>query len=144
LSKDALDEAKKQGADHIVNPMEDLFYIQAIKTITGKGCHAAINFTNSIAAYASMPELLRPNGLLMVTGIPQKPLSFPALAISMKRYRIRGSNNGITPQLEKCLEFSEKFGIRPKVEQFKLGDVPRMVEMMDKGESRGRLGIVFD
>src|SRR4051794_21936227 len=42
--------------------------IQAIKQLTTKGCKAAINFTNSAAAYAAAPDVLRINGLLLVVG----------------------------------------------------------------------------
>ncbi|KAK3061111.1 hypothetical protein LTR53_019882, partial [Teratosphaeriaceae sp. CCFEE 6253] len=78
-SADAIAEAKASGADHAFNPKSDVDYVQQTRQITGKGCHAAINVTNSVPAYSSTPELLRMNGLLMVTGIPQKPLQFQAM-----------------------------------------------------------------
>lgn len=145
LSDEALDEAKKQGADYVFNPVTDGEYIQKVKAIAGgKGCHAAINYTNSVPAYSSTPALLRTNGVLMVTGIPQKPLQFSAMDVSMNRIRVRGSNNGITPRLVKCLEFSAKHGIKPHLTTFKLEQFQEMVDLMQSGKHQGRMGVVFD
>lgn len=145
LNPDALEEAKSQGADHVFNPVTDTDYIAQIRSLAdGKGCHAVINYTNSVPAYTSSVGLLRTNGVLMVTGIPQKPLQFSAMDISMNRIRVRGSNNGITPRLEKCLEFSQKHGILPHVVQYKLEQFPEMLELMQTNQHKGRLGVVFE
>ncbi|KAK0924707.1 hypothetical protein LTR57_005629 [Friedmanniomyces endolithicus] len=144
LSAEALAEAKTSGADHVFNPKADADYIRQVREITGKGCHAAINVTNSVPAYSSTPQLLRMNGVLMVTGIPQSPLQFQAMDISMNRIRVRGSNNGTTPRLEKCVEFSHEHGIRPRVTQFKLDEFEEMLKLMESGKHKGRLGVLFD
>ncbi|KAK0255901.1 hypothetical protein LTS09_009203 [Friedmanniomyces endolithicus] len=62
LSAEALAEAKTSGGDHVFNPKADADYIRQVREITGKGCHAAINVTNSVPAYSSTPQLLRMNG----------------------------------------------------------------------------------
>ncbi|KAK1019268.1 hypothetical protein LTR54_001083 [Friedmanniomyces endolithicus] len=144
LSADALTEATASGADHVFNPKIDTDYIKRVREITGKGCHAAINVTNSVPAYSSTPQLLRMNGVLMVTGIPQSPLQFQAMDISMNRIRVRGSNNGTTPRLEKCVGFSHEHGIRPRVTQFKLDEFEEMLKLMESGKHKGRLGVLFD
>ncbi|EME79360.1 uncharacterized protein MYCFIDRAFT_34609 [Pseudocercospora fijiensis CIRAD86] len=144
LSADAVEEALAQGADHVFNPMKCADYIDQVRQITGgKGCHAVINYTNSVPAYSNAVGLLRMNGVLMVTGIPQKPLQFSAMDVSMKRIRVRGSNNGTTPRLKKCVEFSYKHGIEPHVTQFKLEEFPKMVELMRSNRHKGRLGVLF-
>ncbi|KAK4499015.1 hypothetical protein PRZ48_009527 [Zasmidium cellare] len=144
LSPDALEEAKTQGADHVFNPGTEEDYIAQIKQLTGKGVHAAINYTNSVPAYSSNPSLLRTNGVLMVTGIPQKPLQFSAMDISMNRIRVRGSNNGTTPRLRECLEFSGKYGIKPHLTRYRLEEFGEMLGVMREGRGVGRLGVVFD
>ncbi|KAK3649601.1 hypothetical protein LTR56_006784 [Elasticomyces elasticus] len=144
LSPDALAEAKASGADHAFNPKTDSDYIQQVREITGKGCHAAINVTNSVPAYSSTVDLLRMNGVLMVTGIPQKPLSFSAMDLSMTRIRVRGSNNGTTPRLEKCVQFSHEHNITPHVTQFKLDEFEDMLKLMESGKHKGRMGVLFD
>jgi alcohol dehydrogenase, propanol-preferring len=84
------------------------------------------------------------NGVLMVTGIPQKPLQFQAMDVSMKRIRVRGSNNGITEQLEKCVKFSHEHGIKPHVTQFKLENFKEMLDLMESGKHSGRMGVLFN
>lgn len=84
------------------------------------------------------------NGVLMVTGIPQKPLQFQAMDLSMNRIRLRGSNNGTTPRLEKCVAFSYAHGIRPHVTQFKLEQFEEMLRLMESGKHKGRMGVLFD
>ena len=84
------------------------------------------------------------NGVLMVTGIPQKPLQFQAMDVSMNRIRVRGSNNGTTPRLEKCVEFSHKHGIKPHVTHFKLVQFEEMLKLMESGKHKGRMGVLFE
>lgn len=145
LSPTALTEALSSGADHTFNPSTDPTYVSKIRALTdGKGVHAAINYTNSVPAYTSMTDLLRYNGVYMVTGIPQKPLQLSAMEISMKRIRVRGSNNGTTKGLRECLEFSHRHGIMPHMTRFALEEVPEMVRMMEKAEHKGKMGVVFD
>ena len=144
LSPDALEEAKAQGADYTFNPKTDTDYVEKVRSLTGKGCHAAINFTNSVPAYSNTPAVLRYNGVLMVTGIPQKPIQFNAMDVSMLKIRVRGSNNGRTDQLRKCLEFSHQHGIKPHMTEFKLEKFQDMLDTMHAGAHKGRMGVVFE
>ena len=144
LSKDALEEAKASGADYTFSPKDDPDYVEQVRKLTGKGCHGCINFTNSTLAYWNAPQVLRYNGVLMVTGIPQKPIQFQGMDVSMLRIRVRGANNGRTDQLRNCLEFSAKHGIEPHMTKYKLEQFQEMVDLMEAGQHKGRMGIVFD
>ena len=127
LSADALEEAKSLGADHVFSPKADADYVAQVRKITGKGCHAAINFTNSVQAYWNTPDVIRYNGVLMVTGIPQKPIQFQGMDVSMLKIRVRGANNGRTDQLRNCLEFSSKHNIAPHMTKYPLEKFQDMV-----------------
>jgi alcohol dehydrogenase, propanol-preferring len=144
MSNAALEEAKAQGADHVFNPSETKDYVTKIREITGKGCHAAINYTNSTQAYWASPDVIRFNGVLMVTGIPQKPIQFQGMDLSMLRLRVRGANNGRTDQLRDCLAFSHQHGVKPHMTTYKLEDFQKMVDTMHAGQHKGRMGVVFD
>ncbi|KAK3697417.1 hypothetical protein LTR37_017481 [Vermiconidia calcicola] len=144
LSPEALEEAKTQGADYVFNPKTDTNYVDEVRKLTGKGCHAAINYTNSVPAYSNAPDIIRYNGVLMVTGIPQKSIPFSAMDLSMLRLRVRGANNGRTDQLRDCLAFSHKHGIKPHVTQYKLDDFQQMLDTMHAGQHKGRMGVLFD
>jgi propanol-preferring alcohol dehydrogenase len=53
-----------------------------IAEITGGGVDAAVNFTASKKSYDDAPAIIRPGfGILMVVGIPQKPLEFNGVSI---------------------------------------------------------------
>jgi alcohol dehydrogenase, propanol-preferring len=81
---------------------------------------------------------------LMVTGIPQKPIQFQGMDVSMLRIRVRGANNGRTDQLRNCLEFSSKHNIVPHMTRYELEDFQKMVDLMMAGQHKGRMGVVFD
>lgn len=144
LSQEAREEAIAQGADYVFDPRSDKEYVQKVKEITGKGCHAAINFTNSLDAYAAMADTLRVNGILMVVGIPLRPLSFQGIDVSLGKYRIKGSNNGTRKVLERCVAFSHAHGIAPHVEFYKLDQIEEMIGIMRNGKQRGRMAVAFD
>lgn len=139
-----MEEAKASGADYVFNPMTDKDYIQKVKEITNGGAHAAVNFTNSKRAYDATPPLLRVNGIMMVVGIPNEPLSFTAMDVAMNKYRIGGSNNGIPSMLKPCIEFSAKHGIQPHVSYYKIEQINEMIGLMHDGKARGRLAVKWD
>ena len=145
LSTEALEQAKSHGADHVFNPKTDKDYAKQIrKQITGKGVHAAINFTDAAQSYQDAPRIIRYNGVLMAVGLPAKAIPVNMLDISMWRLRLRGANNGRTDQLKKCLEFSHKHGIKPSITHYKLEQFHEMLEIMRQGKQKGRMGIIFD
>lgn len=91
----AIEEAKECGADHTFNSITDPDYKKKIVELTGGGVHAAVNFTSSKKSYDDCPAIVKPaEGLIMVVGIPQKPLEFKALDIALGKYRIKGASNG--------------------------------------------------
>lgn len=131
ISDDQLDEAKKCGADHVFNTMTDKEYVNKILKITDGGVDAAVNFTASKKAYQDAPAIIRPgSGTLMVVGIPQQPLEFNALDISLGRFRIKASNNGTPNNMGPAIEFSHKHNIKPHITYYKLEQLPEMIEIM--------------
>jgi len=144
LSDDQLEAAKACGADVTFNPIKDKDYQKKILELTGGGVDAAVNFTASKKAYDDMPAIIRPGtGTLMVVGIPLQPLTFTALDIALGRYKVKGSNNGVSHNMRPAIEFSAKHGIKPHVTNFKLEQLPEMMEIMHAGKTKGRLAVKF-
>ena len=143
LMDDQLEEAKAQGAEHVFNPRKQPDYIAQIKSLTKGGCHAAVNFTASKAAYDSSPAVLRTNGILTVVGIPSQPISFDALSISNGGFRVRGGSNGIPQQLPELVKFTDDHGILPHVTFYQLEQIRDMVELMQSAKVKGRLAVRF-
>ncbi|KAJ3458848.1 hypothetical protein MRS44_012957 [Fusarium solani] len=145
ISKSQLDDAKSLGADYVINTLEERDYETKIKKITGGGCHAAAVFSASNVAYESAPRTLRINGLLMVAGIPQKPLSISALDILLGKYRIAGRSSGIPKNMPEAINFSHENGIQAHMTTFKdINDIHRVIDLMNSGKAAGRFGIVLD
>lgn len=148
ITDQALEEAKKCGADYVFNSMADKEWQKKVLEITGGGVDAAVNFTASKKSYDDCPAIIRPGlGLLMVVGIPRQPLELNALDIALGRYRVKGSNNGSELRRAKLLllradckkacynmrpaiEFSAKHNIQPHLTTYKLEELPKMVELM--------------
>jgi propanol-preferring alcohol dehydrogenase len=180
IAEGALEEAKKCGADHVFNSMTDKEWQKKVIEITGGGVDAAVNFTASKKSYDDCPAILKPGlGTLMVVGIPRQPLEINALDVALGRFKVKGSNNGskfarIAPSISTAdsviacynmrpaIEFSAKHNIQPHLTQYKLEDVPKMIELMvsyisihtsishrltrgqNSHKATGRMGVVFD
>jgi len=145
LSDVQLEEAQAQGADHTFNPMTDKDYVKKILEISGGGVKAAVNFTASKKSYDDMPQIVKPGvGTIMVVGIPQKPLEFNALDIALGRFKVKGSNNGMSYNMRPAIEFSAKHNIKAHLTYYKLEQLPEMIEIMHAGKTRGRLGVKFE
>lgn len=144
LSDAQLEEAKSSGADHAFNPMSDKDYLTKVKEVTNGGCHAAVNFTASGAAYDSTPALLRVDGIMMVVGIPAKGIKINALEFALGKYRIKGANNSVPQKMGPCIEFSAKHNIKPHVKFHKIEQINEMIDVMHSGKTAGRLAVKFD
>lgn len=138
-----LEEAKKVGADAVFNTLKYPDYAKEIKKLTDGGAHAAAVYSNATPAYQSATTTLRVNGLLMVVGLPVKPLEFPAFDICVMNYRVRGESTGIPQRMPKAVEFTAKHQIIPDVDFRKLEEMPQMVEEMDAGKASKRMVVLF-
>ncbi|KAF2195364.1 GroES-like protein [Zopfia rhizophila CBS 207.26] len=145
IADQALEEAKKCGADHVFNSKTDNDWQKKVLEITGGGVDAAVNFTASKKSYDDAPAIIKPGlGLLMIVGIPREPLQLNALDIALGRYRVKGSNNGTCYNMRPAIEFSAKHNIKPHLTLYKLEELPKMVELMNFHKAQGRMGVVFD
>ncbi|KAF2737736.1 alcohol dehydrogenase [Polyplosphaeria fusca] len=139
-----LEAAKKAGADAVFNSMTNKDYIEEIKKVTGKGCHAAAVYSASNAAYASAPNVLRVGGLLMVIGIAPKGLDFiTTFDLTTGRYRIKADSTSIPQRMKKAVDFTGKHNIQPEVDYNKIEDLPRMFADMHDGKAEKRQVVLF-
>lgn len=104
-----------------------------------------VNYTSSKPSYDAAPRVLRINGILMVVGHPQEPLTFSTIDIALHKFRIYGASNSIPANLKKCIDFSVEHDIKAHTTYYKsLDDIHEMIELMQSGKARGRLAIQFD
>ncbi|KAF2267381.1 GroES-like protein [Lojkania enalia] len=145
IADQALEEAKKCGADYVFNSMTDKDWQNKVLEITGGGVDAAINFTASKKSYDDAPAIIKPGlGLLMIVGIPRQPLEINALDVALGRFRVKGSSNGTSHNMKPAIEFSAKHNIKPHLTHYKLEDLPKMIELMNSHKAQGRMGVLFD
>lgn len=111
INENQLAMAKKVGADAVFNSMTNKNYVEEIKKLTGRGCHAAAVYSASNAAYAGAPDVLRTGGLLMVIGIAPKGLDFiNTFDLTTGRYRVKADSTGIPQRMKKAVDFTGKHG----------------------------------
>lgn len=81
----------------------------------------------------------------MVAGIPKGELSVSALDILLGKYRIAGRSSGIPQRMPEAIQFSHDHGVSSHVSVFNdINDINKMIDMMEAGQTAGRLGIVFE
>ena len=144
INDEMLDIANQNGADATFNPVRTPKFIQDLRKLTGsRGCHAAAVFSDANAAYATAQRVLMFNGLLMIVGLPEKPLEVPAFAISLNLIRVKGASNGTAAEMKKAVEFTAKHQIIPDVEFRKLEEMPQMWEEFLQGKAKKRMVVLF-
>lgn len=134
--------ATQEGADATVNS-RNADFSDKVKEITGGGAEAAVVFSAAQAAYDSATKILRFGGLVMVIGLPAKPLQFPAFDLMRKLYYVKGESTGPPQQMPRAIEFISKHKITPKVETYKLDQIHEMIDLMKTGKSKTRMVVVF-
>jgi D-arabinose 1-dehydrogenase-like Zn-dependent alcohol dehydrogenase len=141
ISDDILAVCKSQGADHVFNSRTNKDYVKQVKELTdGKGVDTVAVFSAADAAYRSAPPLVKLGGVILVAGLPEKGVTFDALAIALGTFKVRGDSTGTPERMPRAIEFIAKNKIQPEVEVYtSLDDVPGMIIKMQKGESTKRM-----
>lgn len=142
INDEVLQAATDNGADITMNSRNADFEKQ-IRDATGGGADAAVVFSAAQAAYDSATKILRIGGVLMVIGLPPKPLQFSALDLMRKLYQIRSESTGPPQQMPRALEFISKHEIKPHVDTYKLEQIHEMMDLMKSGKSKSRMAVVF-
>jgi propanol-preferring alcohol dehydrogenase len=143
INDDTLAQAKELGADLILNSLKNKDYIQQLRSATNGGANAAAVFSASQAAYNSATKILQIEGVLMVVGLPPKPLQFDAIELMKKLYRIKSESTGPPQMMGKAIDFIAKHNIVPRVNFYKLDQINEMIDIMKSGNVTGRMAVVF-
>lgn len=145
ISDESLESATEYGADAVFNSKTRAdTYVDEIRTLSGKGVHAAAVFSGANAAYDGAIPLLRTNGLLMVVGIAPEPLQINSLDIITGQYRIKADSTSVPQRMPKAVAFTAKHGIQLNVDFRTIEDLPAMVDDMRNGKARRRQVVTFD
>jgi uncharacterized zinc-type alcohol dehydrogenase-like protein len=80
---------------------------------------------------------LRPQGRLVICGLPESDIRFPAFPLLSER-SVSGGMSGSPSDTAGMLEFAARTGVRPMTEQFALADVNAAIERVRSGKVRFR------
>lgn len=144
INDGTLERAKECGADAVFNVKSNPSFTKELRKLTGlRGCHAAAVFSDSLAAYKTAQKALTFNGVLMVVGLPEKPIELPSVAISFNVLQIKGANIGNVAEAQKAVDFTAKHRIIPDVSFRSLDEMPQMYEDMKQGKAEKRMVVTF-
>jgi alcohol dehydrogenase len=126
--KDAL--VRKLGADEIVRDGQGLTRVGGADVVLGT--------SNSTSATADTIQGLRPDGRLVVMGYEPKPLQVALGDLIMRRIRILGSQQNGREYLYEALDLAAKGKVRVLAETYRLEEIHRAYERVEKGQVRFR------
>ena len=130
---------------------EDARKLGAVRFIATKGADelaraaGAFDFILSTVS-ADIPwgdyvAALRPQGRLVIVGLPESDIRFPIVPLLFER-SVSGGAAGSPSDTARMLEFAARAGIVPRVEQFPMEDVNRAVDHVRSGKARFRAVLV--
>ena len=144
VNDEILQVAKELGADVTFNSVKDPKYVEELKKLTKGGCHAAVVFSAAAAAYEGVPSILRVNGLMMIIGLPSRPISVSTHALMLGQYRIKAETTGPPFKLPKAIAFTSKHNIKTRVDFYELEDINLMINNMKAGKVSKRMTVILD
>lgn len=143
INDDILAAATKAGADLVFNTMKNKEYEKELREATNGGANAAAVFSAVQPAYDTATKILQIEGVLMVIGLPSKPIGFNPLDLMRKLYRIKSESTGPPQKMPKAIDFISKHKIVPTVTHYKLDQINEMIDIMQSGKATGRMAVVF-
>jgi uncharacterized zinc-type alcohol dehydrogenase-like protein len=81
---------------------------------------------------------LKPQGTLIVVGVPHSAIQLSPLALLMSEKLVSGGVPASRQETVQMLDFAARKGIRPVVEVFPAGEINRAVDRARKGQARYR------
>ncbi|GER30460.1 cinnamyl alcohol dehydrogenase [Striga asiatica] len=86
-------------------------------------------------------SLLKPDGKLVVVGLPEKPLEIPAFSLVTGRRVVAGSMIGGIKETQEMIDFAAKHNILPEVEMVPIDYLNTAMERLAKGDVKYRFVI---
>lgn len=128
------DDILKMGPHQVVDSTNP----EALEGIAGT-LNFILNTTNVSLDWNSFLTTLAPQGKLHTVGAVLEPMAIPAFSMIMGEKSIGGSPLGSIALTRKMLEFCVRHNIYPTVEEFKMEDVNKAMEHLEKGKARFRI-----
>jgi uncharacterized zinc-type alcohol dehydrogenase-like protein len=111
---------------------------EALEGIAGS-LNFILNTTNVTLDWNSYLMTLGPQGRFHNVGAVLEPMSIPAMTLLMSEKSVSGSPLGSIALTRTMLDFCVRHDIYPTVEEFKMEDVNKAIEHLEKGKARFRI-----
>ncbi|CAA0831079.1 Probable cinnamyl alcohol dehydrogenase 6 [Striga hermonthica] len=127
---------EKLGADGFLISGDQAQMQAAAGTLDG-----IIDTVSAPHAIPPLLSLLKPDGKLVVVGLPDKPLEVPPFPLVMGRKVVAGSMIGGIKETQEMIDFAAKHGILPDVEIVPIEYLNTAMERLAKGDVKYRFVI---
>ncbi|GAB4847200.1 hypothetical protein Ancab_026210 [Ancistrocladus abbreviatus] len=124
------------GADAFLNSRNPEQMEAAMSTMDG-----IIDTVPAVHPLMPLLGLLKSHGMLVLLGVPEKPLEVPAFSLIAGRKMIAGSGIGGMKETQEMIDFAAKHGITSDIEVIPMDYVNTAMERLGKGDVRYRFVI---
>ncbi|OKO94680.1 Alcohol dehydrogenase 1 [Penicillium subrubescens] len=127
----------KLGANYYID-YKSPDVVNEVKSTTDGGPHAAVIVSSVEEPFHQALQYIRPGGTVVAVDLPPGKMSTNIFALVTQKINIKGSYVGNRQETEEALAIlaRARFEVQSKVVDFV--DLPRIYEMMDKGQMHGR------
>ncbi len=139
LDDNKLRAAKENGADYIVNAMNENRVATVMELTQKLGADAVIDFANSTKSIELGMQLLRKRARLVHVGLYGGALKLNLLSMPTRAYKLIGSYTGNIAQLAELVSLTRRGVIKPLVsDKYKLEQATEALSKLKEGKVLGR------
>ncbi len=134
-----LGEAKKLGADHVINSLSENPISRVRELTSGHGADSIIDFVNSPKTVEPALNLLRKRGKLVLVGLFGGSIELSLPTLPLRSQTIIGSYTGRLADLADLVELVKRRAVNPTISKtFKLEMANEALEQLKAGKILGR------
>jgi uncharacterized zinc-type alcohol dehydrogenase-like protein len=135
-SPEKVEDAKRLGADEAVlsTDAEQMSKYQ-------RSLHFILDTVSATHDVNTYLNLLKPDGSVVLVGLPPEPLSIGAFSVVGGRRSFSGSNIGGIAETQEMLDFCAKHNITADIELIKMQDINEAYERLERGDVHYRFVI---
>ncbi|MEZ5344395.1 MAG: NAD(P)-dependent alcohol dehydrogenase [Pyrinomonadaceae bacterium] len=138
-SPDKADEAKKMGADYLVDTRSDA----ELEKLAGK-FDMILTTANQPLNWNAYFSALAPKGKMHIVGAVLEPIPVSSFGLIMHQKSVTGTATGSPAVVRKMLEFCARHNIEAVTEDFKMSEINEAFEHLEHGRPRYRIVLNSD
>ncbi|MDR1186221.1 MAG: zinc-binding dehydrogenase [Bifidobacteriaceae bacterium] len=103
-----------------------------------------VDFAGFGTTTAQAVDIIRRDGTVVVVGMGKLEATISTKSLILNQCALKGSNGGSKADIAGVYEYMATGQLAPEVTTISFAEIPRGLEMLERGEVRGRLVAVFD